>query len=87
MYLTAYDIHDNKRRRKVAKIVNAYALGGQKSALELKLKPALLRHMASKLESRIDIESDRIHIFDVTDNPVLLGTARACVFDEGMVII
>ena len=87
MYLFAYDIADTRRRKRVAKRVYAHALGGQRSALELKTRRATLERLVEYCADVIETDSDRIHVFDVLDDPVLMGTAKAVEFDEGMVIV
>jgi len=86
-YLVCYDISDAKRLRKVAKVVYSYAIGGQKSALEVPASRTELESLIGKLDAMIDHDQDRIHIVRFIDEPILLGCADFLGYDEGMVIV
>lgn len=79
LYLVCYDITEPGRLRKVHKATCAYAIGGQKSFYECWLTPAELTSLYSRLNSEIDITSDRIHIFqlDPRMKPWLYGRAAS----------
>ncbi|MEN2999479.1 MAG: CRISPR-associated endonuclease Cas2 [Acidilobaceae archaeon] len=59
-----YDISDNDRRLKVARLLEAYGLSRiQRSAFVGNAQLARARDVARKLESMIDEESDVVHVF------------------------
>jgi len=86
-YLVAYDVVENKRRVNVAKYIYGYALGGQKSALEVPVTLSEAKEIADELASKIDIETDRINIIQVAPKAILLGTASQIIYDEGMLLL
>jgi len=86
-YVIAYDVHDNKRRRKCAKTAYSYALGGQKSALESVLQKHEITTVCDELLDTIDPEEDRIHLVRVKPRAILLGRAKQLDFDDGVVVI
>ncbi|QCT93641.1 CRISPR-associated endonuclease Cas2 [Caminibacter mediatlanticus TB-2] len=86
MYLIAYDIVDNKRRRKIQKLVYSYAFGGQKSALECLINKKEAIEIAKKLSKIIDLEKDRCHIIKV-EKFIYLRSAKEITFKNGDIIL
>jgi len=86
-FLVAYDVVESKRRVQVAKLVYGYALGGQKSALELPVSLSEVKQIAAELREKIDEDTDKINIVQVSNRAILLGTASQLQYDEGMVIV
>lgn len=86
-YLIAYDIAHAKRRRKVAKLVYAVALGGQKSALESILDEHQVDDLAENLHVKMKNDVDSVHLVKVAPNAILLGCAVGLEYDEGAIII
>jgi len=86
-YLIAYDVVESKRRVQVAKLVYGYALGGQKSALEVPVTLSEAKQIASELEVIIDTEVDKVNIVKVSPKAILLGTASQIIYDEGMMLL
>jgi CRISPR-associated endonuclease Cas2 len=86
-YLVAYDIMDNKRRRRTAKVAYSYAMGGQKSALETILDDGERRELIEALRAKIDEEVDRIHLLRVRPRAILLGRATQLDLREGAILI
>lgn len=63
-YLVAYDIVDDQRRTKVAKILEDFGDRVQYSIFEMELERSeQLSMMQSRLEEVIDPESDRVRIY------------------------
>ncbi len=85
-YLIAYDICDEKRLHKVAKLVYAYSLGGQKSALEAPLSKADLKELVSKL-TKIIKKEDKINIVPFKGEPVIFGKARHIKYHKGIIVV
>ena len=86
-YFLAYDIEDDKRRRRVADIAYSYALGGQKSALEMVLTLADVKSLMQSIDSEIDCHRDRVHIVSVADDVILIGKAKKIKYKEGVILI
>ena len=86
-YLVAYDIVQSKRRVRVAKVVYGYALGGQKSALEVPVTLSEIKKIADELIDEIDSDTDKVNIIKVADEAILLGTATQIEYEEGMILL
>jgi len=86
-FLVAYDIVQSKRRVRVAKLVYGYALGGQKSALEVPVTLSEIKKIANELIDEIDSDTDKVNIIKVADEAVLLGTATQIEYEEGMILL
>ncbi len=86
-FLVAYDVTKSKRRVQVAKLVYGYALGGQKSALEVPADQTDIQKIVSELKEKIDFETDKVNIVKVEKNAILLGTASQIEYENGMVLL
>ncbi len=86
-FLVAYDIVKSNRRTRVAKLVYSYALGGQKSALEVPVSTIEARGLAREIESRIDGKTDKVNLIRVESEAILLGCASQLKYDEEMIIL
>ena len=86
-YIIAYDVMDNKRRRKCAKVAYSYALGGQKSVLETVLPKRDLGVLHDELLDSIDPDEDRVHVVKVMPQAVLFGRARQIEYDDGAILL
>jgi len=67
--------------------VYGYALGGQKSALELPITFSEAKYIADELIEEIDAETDRVNIIKVADEAILLGKATQIEYEEGMILL
>ena len=85
-YIVAYDILSDKRAYKVRRLVYSYAIGGQKSALEVLLTKKELIEFVKQLESLLSDE-DRVNIIEVDEESLLFGKADVLVYDKGVIII
>lgn len=85
-YLVCYDIADKKRLAKVRKVAYAYALGGQKSAVEAPLDEKLLKELVAKLQKLIK-ENDKINIIAFEGEPLCFGKADFIKYHEGVIIV
>ena len=85
-YIVAYDILNDKRAVKVRKLVYSYALGGQKSALEVPLNKKDLKEFLALLEPLLSDE-DRVNIIEVDEEPLLFGKADVLAYDKGVIIV
>ncbi|MDP8033569.1 CRISPR-associated endonuclease Cas2 [Pasteurella atlantica] len=77
-YLIAYDICDSKRLYKVHKKVETYAIGGQESFYECWLTESELITFKQELVELLDLDEDRIFIFQIplSTKPLLFGKAE-----------
>lgn len=85
-YLVAYDIFDKKRLPKIKKIVYSYALGGQKSALEVPLNKSLAKELVRDVK-KVMAKEDKFNIIKVIGKPILLGRAQHIAYENNGVII
>ncbi|BFU59579.1 MULTISPECIES: CRISPR-associated endonuclease Cas2 [Rodentibacter] len=67
-YLIAYDICDSKRLQKVHKIIESYAIGGQKSLYECWVTQHELATLKQNLTACIEPSDDRIYFFQLFEN-------------------
>jgi CRISPR-associated protein Cas2 len=86
LWVVSYDIVNNRRRRKVAKILEDYGTRRQKSVFEARLTPVLWRKMWLELARAIDEREDRIDAYrlcaDCTGRMDSLGFAEPRGEDE-----
>ncbi|MFN3595508.1 MAG: CRISPR-associated protein Cas2 [Thiobacillaceae bacterium] len=78
LYLVAYDVCEPRRLHRVCRYLTGYKVAGQKSVCELWLTPAELKRVWRQLETLIEAEEDRVHVFalDPRMKPRLFGLAR-----------
>lgn len=86
-YIVSYDIISAKRRSKVAKVVYGYALGGQKSVLEVPVSLDEAHALAQELDGLIDPKADKVNIVPIRQAAVLLGVATQLLYEEGIVVL
>lgn len=85
-YIVAYDIVSPKRAARVRRLVYSYALGGQKSALEVPLNREDLEKLTHQLQRLIKKE-DKVNIVQIDSDAILLGKADMLQYDKGVIII
>lgn len=78
LYLVCYDICEPHRLQRVHRMVQAYAIGGQKSCYECWLTPAELEALKLDLQEEMDAAEDRVHFFqlDPRMKPLFFGSAH-----------
>jgi len=59
LYIAAYDIADDRRRRRLLRALRAFALDGQKSAYECPLDRQSRRDLLAAVTPHLDPERDR----------------------------
>ena len=81
IYIVAYDIANNRRRLKVAKILESWGYRIQESVFQLRLDTATLARVRSRLTALISDSEDVIHIYRIcsscADRADILGAAIA----------
>lgn len=85
-FLICYDVFDKKRLPKVKKLVYSYALGGQKSALEVPLNKQLMKELVKNINIIVEKE-DKLNIIKIIGEPILLGRAKHISYKNNGVII
>ena len=81
IYIVAYDIANNRRRLKVAKILESWGYRIQESVFQLRLDAATLARVRSSLAALISDAEDVIHIYPICSSCAgradILGAAMA----------
>jgi len=79
LFLVGYDIHDDKRRRKILRDVQGHTLSGQKSVYECHLTVSELNTLMQQLKNRIDPAEDKVVFVRIDRGEELLkfGTAAS----------
>lgn len=63
LYVIAYDVSDDRRRRRLAGVLEGFGERVQESVFECWLDGARLRRLLERLESLIDPECDRLRCY------------------------
>lgn len=66
-YFVAYDIVDNKRRRKLHKFLKQYGLNVQKSIFQCVVTKELLENLIEKMRKFMDERVDKLYIYPVCE--------------------
>lgn len=66
-YLISYDVCHPGRRRKIARLLNAWRYGGQRSVAECWLTASELRHLQTMLYDHLDMEVDKLLVLKRDD--------------------
>ncbi|MGA1871277.1 MAG: CRISPR-associated endonuclease Cas2 [bacterium] len=68
LYLISYDIPDDKRRGKLAKVLKDYGDRVQYSVFECLLDHILLKRMVARIKKAIKEEDDSVRIYTLCGN-------------------
>lgn len=66
-YFVAYDIVDNKRRRKLHKFLKQYGLNVQKSIFQCVVTKEVLENLVNKMRKYMDERVDKLYIYPVCE--------------------
>lgn len=66
LYLICYDIVQDSRRNRVAKLLEAYGLRVQKSVFEVMLTPEQYQKLHKRLGWIIALETDQVRFYPLT---------------------
>ena len=69
-YLITYDIISNKRRKKIADILEGVGKRVNLSVFECELNDTKLKHLKTKLLKQADPKTDSIRIYSICENCV-----------------
>ncbi len=72
LYAVAYDIPDDNRRLKVAKVLNRYGKRVQYSVFECELNPPLLKKLIADLRRVVVDEEDAVRIYPLAEPPTVV---------------
>lgn len=90
-WVVAYDIPDDNRRVRVAKLLDGFGDRVQHSVFEVCLDHTSLDHLHRRLQREIDPEKDAVRLYPLCEQCMHgvhdLGTAEAAPFEEPDVII
>lgn len=89
-YVVSYDVSDNKRRNKVAKLLDDYGDRVQYSVFEVPInKPEQVEELLARLTKVLDLAKDSVYLHPVCarcrEDTVVVGQGTA--FDEDYVWI
>ena len=73
LYVISYDIPDDRRRLRVAKLLKSYGERVQYSVFECWLEAREVVWLAKELGKRIDANDDSVRIYKSTDDIRILG--------------
>lgn len=88
LYLVCYDIANPRRLNQVHRFLLGYKVGGQKSFFECWLTQGELSTVRRGLIERLDLDTDRAHIFqlDPRQQHTCLGTAQPVLTGAFMIL-
>lgn len=90
-YLVCYDIVNNHRRHKVAKLLESYGLRVQKSVFECVLDDKQQENLEKRLMKLLNKREDQIRFYPLSahcrDKVVVLGTQPEFVVDDVAFIV
>lgn len=90
MFVIAYDIHRDKTRTKVAKILKDYGLRVQFSVFESDYTKAELEEPISKIKRMIDKKTDSIRVYQICKDckakSEIIGLDKCDYYPDSLVI-
>jgi len=86
LYAITYDIPDDRRRTKVAKLLKRYGNHVQYSVFELDVDRRLLQRALKELKRLIDEESDSVFVYPLAAAPKRLSGSLQVEEGEGFVV-
>ncbi|SNZ09117.1 CRISPR-associated protein Cas2 [Persephonella hydrogeniphila] len=75
-YLIVYDVADNKRRRKLFKLLLGYGLNVELSVFETVLDKKSLKALTSQIRQIINSKEDVVYIFPYFKEPLRNGVYK-----------
>ena len=67
-YLIAYDIEDDKKRKKISDELEAFGYRVNYSVFECELNPTKLKRLREKLEELVDKKYDSLRFYHICEN-------------------
>jgi CRISPR-associated protein Cas2 len=72
-YIVAYDIADNKRRRKLFKLLLGFGINVELSIFEIEADKNALEFLQSQIKKIINPKEDAVYIFPYSQEPLRNG--------------
>lgn len=85
--LIIYDIVDNRKRVKLAKLLSGYGKRVQKSAFEAMLTTQRYNKLIEEISGYIDKTEDNVRIYKITGKGKVTSWGEVPEFDEEIVLI
>jgi len=85
--LIIYDIVDNRKRVKIAKLLSGYGKRVQKSAFEAMLTKQKYSKLIEELPKYIDEEEDNVRVYKITGRGKVTAWGEVPEFDEEIILI
>ena len=85
--LIIYDIVDNRKRVKLAKLLSGYGKRVQKSAFEAMLTTQIYNKLIEEIPRYIDKTEDNVRIYKITGKGKVTSWGEVPEFDEEIVLI
>ena len=85
--LIIYDIVDNRKRVKLAKLLSGYGKRVQKSAFEAMLTTQRYNKLIEEIQRYIDKTEDNVRIYKITGKGKVTSWGEVPEFDEEIVLI
>ncbi len=90
VYLVCYDVVDDRRRTKVAHLLEGYGLRVQKSVFECVLSKEQYAMLQKKLKRYLNLEEDQLRFYPLSDRcrqkTLVIGFQPAYQIDDDMFI-
>lgn len=91
LYLICYDIVQDRRRTKVAKLLDAYGLRVQKSVFEAVLPPNDYERLEARLLRLLDLETDQLRFYPLGERQrtqmKVLGVQPDYAIDDPAIVV
>ncbi|NEO26788.1 MAG: CRISPR-associated endonuclease Cas2 [Kamptonema sp. SIO4C4] len=91
VYLICYDIVEDYRRTRVARLLEAYGLRVQKSVFEAVLNPNQYQKLKGQLQGLIDGDCDQLRFYPLSDHcrakVAILGMQPNFAVDDEVLIV
>jgi len=81
-YLVAYDVSDNKRRRKLFKLLLGYGINVELSIFEVELDKQSLNFVKKEIKRIINPKEDVVYIFPYSTPPLRNGIYKGKVYGD-----
>ena len=90
-YLIIYDIADEKRLVKIAKLMQNYGVRVQKSIFEAALSKKVLKNLRLDLLQVMDLDDDGVKVFTLCpkceNRVIVIGKGETPIFNQQLLII
>ena len=89
--MVCYDIRDDRRRLRIARMLEGAGVRVQYSVFECSLAPDQVRELVGRLEVELDPSQDRVHVFNLCGKDLsdvrVQGQGQRPGHDRGFVLV